>query len=764
QESADLVLLIDGSQNVGAANFPSVRELALRIVESLDVARDKIHVALALYNGSPEIKFYLNSYESKASILEAVKGLSFPGGDESNLGLALEEVSENLLSSNAGGRAEEGVPQMLVVISGGSSTDDTGTGDRALKRAGVITFGLAIGDSASADLETVATDRSFVLSAPDFRAARTLGDQLLPYLNGVVQRTIIVQNEFTEVGQRDIIFLLDTTMGATLLNSTRDFIRRFVNLMPIGPNEVQVGVAQFGPNARIEMDLNTHSSRESLVAALGRLKARPGQTVNIGAALDFVRTNMIRPDKGSRLRQGVPQLVLLMTTKRSSDRVDEAARALQQMGVLTLAAGSKAADEEELKRIAFTDSVVFMLKDFRVLLRNPRTIVDALSSLSGTVVTEGPTETVEITTVQTRKVVRDFVFLVDGSNYVGSANFPYVRDLIINIVNQLDVRPDRVQIGLLQYAEDPKIEFYLNSYSSREDVVNQINQLSLLGGSVLNTGKALDYALKNMFKPSTGSRRREGVQQVLVLITGGPTQDQVKAVADRVALAGVLTFAVGSGQADVNMLRSVAFVPDLAYHDTYFSNLPALSEEMLTKLTTVVGDTSTIGRDVAFLIDGTDSVRADFAYIQDFIIKVIEPLEVSADKVRVAVVQHSERPSPNFYLNTYQTKDEVISAINNMRVSGGSTLNTGIALKFMKETVMSERQGSRAAQGIPQFLIVLSGSRSRDSVRESAGALKTDGVVPFGVGVKDADPRQMEAISHNPSFAFKVKDFSELST
>ncbi|XP_033842418.1 collagen alpha-3(VI) chain [Periophthalmus magnuspinnatus] len=198
QDSADLVLLIDGSQNVGAANFPSVRELALRIVESLDVARDKIHVALALYNGSPEIKFYLNSYESKASILEAVKGLSFPGGDESNLGLALEEVSENLLSSNAGGRAEEGVPQMLVVISGGSSTDDTGTGDRALKRAGVITFGLAIGDSASADLETVATDRSFVLSAPDFRAARTLGDQLLPYLNGVVQRTIIVQNEFTE--------------------------------------------------------------------------------------------------------------------------------------------------------------------------------------------------------------------------------------------------------------------------------------------------------------------------------------------------------------------------------------------------------------------------------------------------------------------------------------------------------------------------------------------------------------------------------------
>ncbi|KAJ0070484.1 hypothetical protein NL108_011679, partial [Boleophthalmus pectinirostris] len=340
----------------------------------------------------------------------------------------------------------------------------------------------------------------------------------------------------------------------------------FVSSMPIGPDQVQVGIAQFSTNTQIEMDLNTHGSRDALVAALGRLRTRPGQTVNIGAALDFVRTNMIRPDKGSRLRQGVPQLVLLMTTKRSSDSVDEAARALQQMGVLTLAAGSKAADEEELKRIAFTDSVAFMLRDFRVLLRNPRIIVNVLSSLSGTVLTEGTTETSKaIFIFYTRKVVRDFVFLVDGSNYVGATNFPYVRDLIINIVNQLDVRPDRVQIGLLQYAEDPKIEFYLNSYSSREDVVNKTNQLSLLGGSVLNTGKALDYAFKNMFKPSTGSRRRQGVQQVLVLITGGPTQDSVKTVADQMALAGVLTFTVGSGQADVSMLNSVAFVPDLAY-------------------------------------------------------------------------------------------------------------------------------------------------------------------------------------------------------
>ncbi|XP_041806068.1 collagen alpha-3(VI) chain-like isoform X3 [Chelmon rostratus] len=778
QDSADLVLLIDGSENVGAANFPFVRDLVLRIIERLDVGRDTVRVALALYSTNPEIKFYLNSYDSKSSVLEAVKGLAYPGGDESNLGTALEEVAESLLSQTAGGRADDDVSQMLVVISAGPSTDDTGAGDRALKRASVITFGVAIGDTATADLEAVATDKSFVLSAPDFRTVASMGDQLLPSINGVIQRTIIVQNEFTEVllvGKRDIIFLIDNTMGSHGIGAVREFIRRFVDSMPIGPDDVQVGVAQFSNVPRLEMDLNSHATKEAIVAALGGIKPRPGQTVNIGAALDFVRTNMMRPEKGSRLQQGVPQLLLLMTSKKSSDSVEEPAKAIQRMGILTLAAGSKAADEEELKKIAFADSVVFTLKDFRALTRNPKAILDALTTLAGIVVTEVPTEpVVEITTVQTQRVIRDIVFLVDGSNYIGSSNLPYVRDFIINVVNQLEVRPDRVQIGLLQFADRPRIEFYLNSYRSRQEVVDKVSQLRFTGGSVLNTGAAMNYALANMFQPSAGSRRRQGVQQVLVLITGGPAQDEVKSVADKLALAGVLTFTVSSEQADEALLKTVAFVPDLAYHEARFSDLPAVAEVIMPKLITVVGDTDVTSfpeetvvsggeRDVAFLIDGSDNVRADFAYIRDFIIKVIEPLDIGIDRVRVSVVQHSERPTPSFYLNTYQTKDEVIRAVNGMTLAGGRSLNTGSALRFMKDTILSERLGSRAAQNVPQFLIILTGGRSRDNVKEPAGALKTEGVVPFGVGVKDADPRQIEAISHNPSFAFNVKEFSELS-
>ncbi|XP_034041973.1 collagen alpha-3(VI) chain-like [Thalassophryne amazonica] len=271
---------------------PHVRDLALKIIEPLDVGRDTIRVALVLYSTDPDIKFYLNSYDTKADILDAVKGLTFTGGDESNLGAALEEVASSLLGQTAGGRAEEGVPQVLVVISAGPSTDDIGFGDRALKRAGVLTFSMAIGDTAAADLEVVATDTSFFLSATDFRSLGSMSVQILPYIIGVAQRTIIVQTEFKEalaIGKRDIIFLIDSTMGATLIGSVREFIKRFVDNMPIAPDQVQVGIATFSDTARIEMDLNTHGSRESLTAALGRIKPKQAQTINIGAALDFVR-------------------------------------------------------------------------------------------------------------------------------------------------------------------------------------------------------------------------------------------------------------------------------------------------------------------------------------------------------------------------------------------------------------------------------------------------------------------------------------------
>lgn len=179
-------------------------------------------------------------------------------------------------------------------------------------------------------------------------------------------------------------------MGPTLVNSIREFIKNFIDTMPIGPDLVQIGVAMFSNTPRFEIDLNSYISKESLISALARIKSKPSPAVNIGAALDFVRTNMLIPEKGSRIQEGVPQLVLLITSKKSKDDVQQPAEALQRMGVLTMAAGSRAAEEAELHQIAFDKNLVFMYKDFRQLMRNPKQVVSKLSTLAGVVLPTDP--------------------------------------------------------------------------------------------------------------------------------------------------------------------------------------------------------------------------------------------------------------------------------------------------------------------------------------------------------------------------------------
>lgn len=192
------MLLIDGSENVGADNFPRVRDLALKLIAGLNVGRDAVRVALVLYGADPEIKFYLTSHESKASIQTAIQGLTFPGGDEANLGAALDEVVESLLVPEAGSRTDEGVPQVLVVISAGQSTDDVSSGELALKEANIYTFGVAVGEAARSSVEALASDPSFVVNSPDLTAVDSTAEQLVPYLNGVAQRQIVLHTSVTE--------------------------------------------------------------------------------------------------------------------------------------------------------------------------------------------------------------------------------------------------------------------------------------------------------------------------------------------------------------------------------------------------------------------------------------------------------------------------------------------------------------------------------------------------------------------------------------
>uniref|UniRef100_A0A8C3UBZ4 Collagen alpha-3(VI) chain n=1 Tax=Catharus ustulatus TaxID=91951 RepID=A0A8C3UBZ4_CATUS len=763
QESADLIFLIDGSNNIGSVNFPAIRDFLVNLIETLRVGAQQIHIGVVQYSDQPRTEFSLNSYSTKADVLDAVKALSFRGGEEANTGAALEFVVENLFTQAGGSRIEEAVPQILVLISGGESSDDIREGLLAVKQAGVFSFSIGVLNADSAELQQIATDGSFAYTALDIRNLDALQELILPNIVGVAQRLILlaaptIVTEVIEVNKKDIVFLIDgsTALGPAPFNAIRDFVAKIVQRLEVGPDLIQVAVAQYADTVKPEFYFNTHQTRKDVMANVRKMKLMGGTTLNTGSALDFVRNNFFSSAAGCRMEEGVLPMLVLVTGGKSRDAVTEAAEEMKRNRIVTLAIGSRNADLAELEEIAHERDFVFNPNDFRLQFMQailPQ-VLSPIRTLSGGVI-----------------VPEDIIFLLDGSLNVGNANFPYVRDFVATLVNDLDVGSDKIRVGLVQFSDNPKTEFSLYSYQSKSDIIQRLGQLRPQGGSVLNTGSALNFVLSNHFTEAGGSRINEQVPQVLVLVTAGSSADPYLQVSNELARAGVLTFAVGVRNADKAELEQIAFNPRMVYFMDDFSALAALPQELNKPITTYVsGGVEEVPlapteskKDVLFLIDGSTNLLGSFPPVRDFVHKVISDLNVGSDATRVAVAQFSDTIQVEFDFAEYSSKQDMLVKVKRMKLRNGKQLNIGAALDEAVRRLFVREAGSRIEEGVPQFLVLFVAGRSTDEVEEPSDVLRNTGVVTFGIKAKNADPTELQRIVYAPQFLLNVESLQRIS-
>uniref|UniRef100_A0A8C7KQN9 Collagen type XIV alpha 1 chain n=1 Tax=Oncorhynchus kisutch TaxID=8019 RepID=A0A8C7KQN9_ONCKI len=155
--------------------------------------------------------------------------------------------------------------------------------------------------------------------------------------------------------------------------------------------------------------------------------------------------------------------------------------------------------------------------------------------------------------------IADIVILVDGSWSIGRINFRLVRMFLENLVSAFHVEFDKTRIGLAQYSGDPRIEWHLNTFTTKEAVIDAVKNLPYKGGNTL-TGLALTYILENSYKPESGSRA--GVPKIGILITDGKSQDDVQPPARSLREAGIELFAIGVKNADEKELKAIGSPPE----------------------------------------------------------------------------------------------------------------------------------------------------------------------------------------------------------
>ncbi|XP_009078653.1 PREDICTED: von Willebrand factor A domain-containing protein 2 [Acanthisitta chloris] len=134
----------------------------------------------------------------------------------------------------------------------------------------------------------------------------------------------------------------------------------------------------------------------------------------------------------------------------------------------------------------------------------------------------------------------DVLFLLDGSYSIGKGSFERSKHFASKLCDALDMHPDRVRVGMIQFSSTPHLEFPLDSYLTKQEVKERIKRTVFRGGST-ETGRALKYVLHKGF----AGGRNSSVPQVLIIISDGKSQGSTAVPAMQVKKRHITVFAVG---------------------------------------------------------------------------------------------------------------------------------------------------------------------------------------------------------------------------
>lgn len=180
---------------------------------------------------------------------------------------------------------------------------------------------------------------------------------------------------------------------------------------------------------------------------------------------------------------------------------------------------------------------------------------------------------------------RDIVFLMDSSDEMLS-DFTQVLGFVEHMVEKLTVGERKDQVSVVQYSNEPSVEFLLNTHQSQQSAADSLKTIRHKGGRLRNTGAALNYVKENVFTPSSGSRRQQGIPQILVLLTSGRSNDDVRNAAEKLKEIGVMMFVVGIKNADILEMQSISQEASHAFLAADSSDMSDTEQEILTSIQT----------------------------------------------------------------------------------------------------------------------------------------------------------------------------------
>ncbi|KAL3856013.1 hypothetical protein ACJMK2_015210, partial [Sinanodonta woodiana] len=333
-----------------------------------------------------------------------------------------------------------------------------------------------------------------------------------------------------------------------------------VNTFDVSQNKTRIGAINFSNRVVREFHLKTHDSKESVLSAISEVEYTAGDTTNTNEALMVLRTEYFTEWSGDR--SDVPNIAILLTDGESTLMADTVSEANlnKERGVSIFAVGiGHNVNQEELTLIASAPKADFMFILANVTELQTDAFTQLISHQACKIIKNDTDE-------EMCKRIVDVVFVIDSSRSIWITYFKQQLDFVKHLVNAFDVGQGKTRIGAINFSNKHMTEFHLNTFDSKEDILNAVSNVQYTAGDMTNTFDALRLLRTEAFSEVNGDR--SDIPNIAILLTDGESSNMASTVkeAQLTREAGVTIFAIGIGDKIIKEeLEQIASSPTSDY-------------------------------------------------------------------------------------------------------------------------------------------------------------------------------------------------------
>ncbi|KAM4690376.1 cochlin isoform 1-T2 [Rhinophrynus dorsalis] len=368
----------------------------------------------------------------------------------------------------------------------------------------------------------------------------------------------------------EIAFLIDgsNNIGQRRFNLQKNFVARLASMLGIGTDGPHVGVVQASEMPKTEFYLKNFTSARDIQFAVKEISFRGGNS-NTGKAIKHTAQSFFTAGHG--VRKGIPKVMVVFIDGWPSDNIEEAGIVAREFGINVFIVSVAPPTSEELgmvQDVAFIDKAVcrnnsffsYHMQSWFGTAKYAKPLVQKLCSHEHLLCSKTCYNSVNIG------------FLIDGSSSVGDLNFRIMLEFMAAVVRAFEVSDVGTKVGAIQFTYDQRLEFGLNDYATKEDVLRALLNIRYMSGGTA-TGDAINYAVRSLFQPTKDGHNKN----FLIIITDGQSYDDVSGPALAAHRAGVTVFAVGVAWAPHEDLRDMASEPKNT-HTFFTREFPGLEQ------------------------------------------------------------------------------------------------------------------------------------------------------------------------------------------